>query len=166
MTAVGLDLSADGWHDEHDEHDERGGHLDAGALLGQLARVEHERDQWRAAYLAASASADAASAARLAYYADGYADGFKAGAEVGHGYAAYVEARCAESHDVGWSSLASLDRAGGEYAKQDRKRYPSHDGRPAGRVYWLADTLGSLYRSWADLAMADDERDGSGGRQQ
>jgi hypothetical protein len=131
--------------------------LDAGALLAQLARVEHERDQWRAAYLAASASADLASAARLDYWANGYRAGYAAGVEVGNGRAAYVEARCIESHDVGWHSPA-LDGTPG--AALDARRYPSHDGRPAGRAGWLIGNLGGTWAAWSDWCAEQDAREG------
>lgn len=126
--------------------------LDAGALLLALLRTEHERDEARAALLAASDAADAACSALPERWADGYRAGFAAGSEVGNGRAAYVEARCAESHDVGQHGIADheIDAARrAMLADLDAKRYPSHDGRPAGRVGWLTDNLGGLWHSWA-----------------
>lgn len=128
--------------------------LDAGALLLALLRTEHERDEARAALLAASDAADRASAARLDYWADGWWCGFGAGAEVGNGRAAYVEARCAESHDVGHQSPM---HAGAAFAALDARRYPSHDGRPAGRAGWLTDNLGGLWHSWAAYCAEGDQ---------
>jgi hypothetical protein len=118
--------------------------LDAGALLLRLAEVEHERDELRAALLA---SADAIEVAR-ASWADGYRAGFEAGAEVGNGRAAYVEARCAESHDVGWHGIADHEIDAGQRARLialDRRRYP-----PGGRLSWLHPKLGDLYQWWTD----------------
>lgn len=131
-----------------DERTEVGQHrADLDGLAAQLADITRERDQLRAALLDASDAADLASAARLDYWADGYWRGVEAGAEVGHGRAAYVEARCAEAHDTGWRTLTDL---GGAYAELDRDRYPAHDGRPAGRAGWLTGNLGGTWAAWTE----------------
>lgn len=134
--------------------------LDAGALLAALATAEHERDEARAALLAASDAASLASAGRLDAYADGYRAGFLAGEEVGgaRAVADYRAARAVEAADVGTFSAADVaaderisrmladaaSQSAATYAALDRLRYPPH-----GRASWIRPNLGDLYDEWA-----------------
>lgn len=113
---------------------------DLDGLRAELAQVTRERDEARAAYLDASAAADLASAGRLDYWADGYRAGFGAGAEVGAGRAIRewkITARNTGRYEVG--------QHGTTFAELDARRYPAHDGRPAGRVHWLIDAEGASH---------------------
>ena len=91
------------------------------ALAEQLAKVQAERDELRAAFHARSHERDRWHRAALDYWADGYRAGYEAGAEVGY-------ARAAED----WKVVHGMSVGGPTHAELDRRRYP-----PNGRQSWI-----------------------------